>query len=183
MSWKKIEAYGVPVSAGDDHPVVNVNWEDSVAFCDWLSKKEGKVYRLPTDREWSYAVGIGTKEEKRLTPEKLDAKLKEMYPWGKTWPPPLCGGFWVALNPLPEGRVMATWNSCANGVILCGNEYVAIQCSTNGGPPVELGRSNKIPFIDTRPLAVPGQAEIPASRAPGSLMTTCQTAAGVDRRK
>ena len=41
MSWKKIEAYGVPVSEGDDHPVVNVNWEDSVAFCEWLSKKEG----------------------------------------------------------------------------------------------------------------------------------------------
>jgi formylglycine-generating enzyme required for sulfatase activity len=88
MSWKKIEAYGVPVSEGDDHPVVNVNWEDSVAFCEWLSKKEGKVYRLPTDREWSYAVGIGTKEKKGLTPEKLDAKLKEIYPWGKTWPPP-----------------------------------------------------------------------------------------------
>lgn len=88
MTWKRIEAYGVPVSEGDDHPVVNVNWEDAVAFCEWLSQKEGRVYRLPTDREWSYAAGIATKEERGLTPEKLDAKLKEIYPWGKTWPPP-----------------------------------------------------------------------------------------------
>ncbi len=41
-----------------------------------------------------------------------------------------------------------------------GHEHVVIQCSTNGGPPVELGMSNKSPFIDTRPLGVPGQAEI-----------------------
>ena len=35
-----------------DHPVGYVSWNDAVAFCDWLSRKEGKKYRLPTEAEW-----------------------------------------------------------------------------------------------------------------------------------
>ena len=40
---------------GDDHPVVCVSWNDAVAFCKWLSRKERKNYRLPTEAEWEYA--------------------------------------------------------------------------------------------------------------------------------
>jgi sulfatase modifying factor 1 len=44
----------------DEHPVVNVSWNDAVAFCQWLSRKEGKTYRLPTEAEWEYACRAGT---------------------------------------------------------------------------------------------------------------------------
>ena len=70
---------------GPTHPAVNVGWPDAVAFCEWLSKKEGGTYRLPTDAEWSVAVGLGV--ERGNTPEDKDGKVAG-YPWGKAWPPP-----------------------------------------------------------------------------------------------
>ena len=40
------------VSRNDDDAVVNISYQDAVDFCKWLSKKEGKAYRLPTEAEW-----------------------------------------------------------------------------------------------------------------------------------
>jgi formylglycine-generating enzyme required for sulfatase activity len=40
-----------------NYPTVNVSWRDAVAYADWLSRKTGIQFRLPTDEEWAYAAG------------------------------------------------------------------------------------------------------------------------------
>lgn len=54
-----------------------VSWHDAVAFCEWLSAKEGRKYRLPTEAEWEYAARAG-----RADGAKWDADLKGSNPWG-----------------------------------------------------------------------------------------------------
>jgi formylglycine-generating enzyme required for sulfatase activity len=92
-SWKTQAKDGVPVGREPDHPVVGVSWEDAQAFCQWLTAKEtaegklpqGMKYRLPTDAEWSTAVGLPP--EMGSTPKEKNGKNGVDFPWGKDYPP------------------------------------------------------------------------------------------------
>lgn len=78
-----------------DYPVRDIDWLEAKAFCKWLSEKEGRTYRLPTDQEWSAAVGIGHLEKRTpgTTPASLSAAAAtKEFPWGKDWPPPVTAG-------------------------------------------------------------------------------------------
>jgi formylglycine-generating enzyme required for sulfatase activity/predicted Ser/Thr protein kinase len=78
---------------GDDHPVVIVSWNDAVAFCEWLGRHEGQVYRLPTEAEWEYSCRAGTSSRYWFgdDPEELasvgnvaDGTAKERFPDWRT---------------------------------------------------------------------------------------------------
>ena len=99
-NWNHAWYHGVtPVSPGPDFPVVNVSWNDAKKFCAWLTETErtaGKIsakefYRLPTDAEWSWAVGIGGRET-GATPRDKSGRLDKVYPWGRQFPPPRGAG-------------------------------------------------------------------------------------------
>jgi serine/threonine protein kinase len=82
------------------HPAADVSWDEAQDFCKWLTARERKAgklgrnerYRLPTDHEWSCAVGIGEQENAALLPSEKNGKLADMFPWGKDWPPPSGAG-------------------------------------------------------------------------------------------
>ena len=86
--WKNSKRDGIPCGNEENHPVVGVSWDDTKAFCAWLSGKEGRNYRLATDREWSIAVGIDRSEYRTTdtTPELLNSKLQNVFPWGGSLP-------------------------------------------------------------------------------------------------
>lgn len=65
-----------------DHPVVQVSWQDAIAYCLWLSKATGHSYRLPTEAEWERAA------------RDTDARI---YPWGREFDPWRC-------NTLESGK-------------------------------------------------------------------------------
>ncbi len=87
-TWQQ---WGVEIN--EQAPVVDVSWNDAVAFCDWLSRKEGKTYRLPTEAEWEYACRAGTTtrywngdDPERLTAiaNVRDLAARQKYGWANT---------------------------------------------------------------------------------------------------
>jgi formylglycine-generating enzyme required for sulfatase activity len=54
---------------GSDQPAVYLSWRDAMAYCEWLSHKMGRHFRLPTEAEWEFAARAG---------------VPTRYPWGNS---------------------------------------------------------------------------------------------------
>jgi formylglycine-generating enzyme required for sulfatase activity len=58
--WKAVMGSNPSRFRGEANPVENVSWDDCIEFCARLTRKDGPVYRLPTEAEWEYACRAGT---------------------------------------------------------------------------------------------------------------------------
>lgn len=65
INWER--PYDINRKAPDNHPVVQVSYNDALAYCQWVKG------RLPTEEEWEYAARGGLQNN--------------TYPWGNEWPP------------------------------------------------------------------------------------------------
>lgn len=67
--WTQAQNHGGGTPGTENYPVLGVNWDGAVAYCNWLTKITGKKYRLPTEAEWEKAAR-GTDQRR--------------FPWGNT---------------------------------------------------------------------------------------------------
>lgn len=70
--WTQAQNHGGATPDSDNYPVLGVNWDAATAYCNWLSAKTGKKYRLPTEAEWEKAAR-GTDQRR--------------FPWGNSIDP------------------------------------------------------------------------------------------------
>jgi len=80
-----------PPKGLESHPVVNVQWYDAIAYCEWLSKVSGKKISLPSEAEWEKAAR-GDKDKRK-------------YPWGDDFDKTRCNSAELGLGgttPVPR---------------------------------------------------------------------------------
>ena len=64
VNWKCDAEGNIRSQSEYNHPVIQISWNDATEYCNWLSRKTGKSYRLPTEAEWEFAAGNGSKHTK-----------------------------------------------------------------------------------------------------------------------
>jgi hypothetical protein len=111
-------------------PVINVSWEDAVAYAKWLSEVTGRHYRLPTEAEWEYAAR---------------AETTTRYWWGMSWattaPAQTAAASGTATKPHRWAHLKRTRSVCTTRPEMCG-----------GGPARRIALSTMAARADARPV-------------------------------
>ena len=118
-----------------EQPVVGVSWHEAVCYCEWLSERTGRSFRLPTEAEWERAARGG--------------RESALYPWGDTPPQSLPGyaGRWQT-GPEPVGHgepnAYGPYNMCDNVHEWCSDwfspSYYSVSPERNPRGPEAGGR-------------------------------------------
>lgn len=105
-----------PAFSHPEQPVVGVSWHAAVRYCEWLSQRTGRTFRLPTEAEWERAARGGNIRGDNIEESAL-------FPWGDTPPQSLpgyadrCAAHWKS-GPEPVGRAepnaYGLYNMCDN---------------------------------------------------------------------
>lgn len=142
------------------HPVVLISRGDAELYCQWLSKRTGKRYRLPMQEEWEKAASWDERN-----------KVKRRYPWGNEYNPGRgygqvsAGEIMDTVHTMPVGSVafdqspygvydmgenVAEWVAASGGVTLKGGSFATLEtkysildarCANSWGyPPDDKGR-------------------------------------------
>jgi formylglycine-generating enzyme required for sulfatase activity len=112
--WREEKAISKPVYwhdrkwNGSNFPVVGISWHEAEAYANWLSKRTGHQYRLPTEAEWEKAAR-GTKGFK--------------YPWGEDFDKNLCNSYESGLHRTSPVGISPKGKSSYNCFDMAGNVW------------------------------------------------------------
>jgi serine/threonine-protein kinase len=120
VAQQEVEYIRIPFSQ-EQHPVVNVTWEDAMRFCKWAARVTGQSITLPTEAQWEKAAR-GTDGRK--------------YPWGEEKPTPgLCNFDENVEGTTPVGMYSPAGDSPYGCADMAGNvrEWVLARGVLRGG--------------------------------------------------
>lgn len=81
-----------------ERPVINVRWQDALAYTQWLSEQTGSRYRLPTEAEWEFAARAGSDSRFWWGNQVGDSHANCFD----------CGGEWAGVKTAPVGSFPAS---------------------------------------------------------------------------